>query len=124
MARGLILMWLGLALSAQAQTLPDPTRPPNASLGMEADAQPSGPTLQVIRTVNGVRTATISGQEVKVGSQYAGQRVVRIDEDQVLLRGNDGTQVLKLFPGVVKTTPHETEKAHPRGDKAKRKEAR
>lgn len=125
MARGLILLLLSWAVGAQAQALPDPTRPPNVSQGAGAEAElPSGPTLQVIRSVNGVRSAIVSGQEVRVGGKVADQRVVRIDEDQVLLRGSTGTQVLKLFPGVVKTAPPETDKAQSRGDTARRKEAR
>lgn len=127
MARGVAIIGLlfVVALPASAQSLPDPTRPANTTLSADANAQPTGPALQAIRTVEGVRTAVISGQAVKVGSVIADQRVVRIDEDQVLLRGSAGQQVLKLFPGVAKTTRDiEPDKTKRRGDKAKRKEAR
>jgi hypothetical protein len=124
MARGVILMCGFLAATpAWAQSLPDPTRPANTSA--EAGVATSGPTLQSIRTVAGVRTAVIGGQEVKVGSVVADQRVVRIDEDQVVLRGSAGQQTLKLFPGVAKTTRGaDPEPAKRRGESAKRKEAR
>lgn len=87
----------------QAETLPDPTRPP-ASLdaGSAAPIVPSGPVVQVIRTQNGKRSALISGQEVVAGSKFGEATVVRIDEDKVELRGPEGPQTLKLFPDVEK----------------------
>lgn len=126
MARGLTLCGLLLccAPAAAQQALSDPTRPPTVLQAPESGVVASGPTLQAIRTVAGVRTAVISGQTVKTGSHFADQRVLRIDDDQVVLSSATGPQILKLFPGVAKT-PHvvETEPAQRRGEKAKRKEA-
>lgn len=125
MARGLVLWGLCLCcaqVGAQQAAL-DPTRPPTVLQAPDGAAVPSGPTLQVIRTVAGVRTAVISGQEVKVGSHFSDQRVLRIDEDQVVLSGSP-PQILKLFPGVAKTSRTvEPAPAKRRGEKAKRKEA-
>ena len=103
MALRLIFMLMSMSLAAHAENLPDPTRPPaNLDGGITLTAQPSGPALQVIRTINGRRSAMISGQEVKSGSKLGDAVVMRIDEDRVLLRGPDGIQTLKLFPEVEK----------------------
>lgn len=103
MALRLIFVLMSMSLAVHAESLPDPTRPPaNLDGGATATAQPSGPALQVIRTINGKRSAMISGQEVKSGSQVGDARVIRIDEDRVLLRGPGGIQTLKLFPEVEK----------------------
>lgn len=121
--------------AAQAEALPDPTRPP-ASMESSAapSAAPTGPVVQVIRSVRGQRSALISGQEVVPGSKLGEAVVTRIDEDRVELRGPEGTQVLKLFPDVDKrpivtvlpTTQvkkHKTkQRASVPGKKAKRKE--
>ena len=92
-----------LGCAAQAESLPDPTRP---AVGWDAptrtDALPSGPQLQAIRTQAGVRSALISGQSVVIGSHVQDALVTRIDEDQVWLRGPSGVQQLKLFPAVEK----------------------
>jgi MSHA biogenesis protein MshK len=103
MALRLIFMLMSMSLAVHAENLPDPTRPPaNLDGGATLTAQPSGPALQVIRTINGRRSAMISGQEVKSGSKLGDAVVMRIDEDRVLLRGPDGIQTLKLFPEVEK----------------------
>ena len=103
MAFRLIFLLMSVSLALHAESLPDPTRPPaNLDGGATATAQPSGPVLQVIRTINGRRSAMISGQEVKSGSQVGDAVVMRIDEDSVLLRGPGGIQTLKLFPEVEK----------------------
>jgi MSHA biogenesis protein MshK len=93
---------MSLSGLVQASNLPDPTRPPvsvNTAVQIEL---PSGPTLQLIRTLEGKRIAIISGQTVKVGTKFGDAKVMRIDEDRVVLRGPDGVQTLKLFPDVEK----------------------
>lgn len=125
------------SLCLHAETLPDPTRPP-ASLdaGGAAPVVPSGPVVQVIRTLHGKRSALISGQEVVAGSKLGDATVTRIDEDRVELRGPEGLQTLKLFPDVEKrpivappvVAPAKHRKTHikhrasTRREKAKRKE--
>jgi len=134
MALRLIFMLMSMSLAVHAESLPDPTRPPaNLDGGATATAQPSGPALQVIRTINGKRSAMISGQEVKSGSRVGDAVVMRIDEDRVLLRGPGGIQTLKLFPEVEKRpVAMSNAEAHPRTKirvdsphhkKVKRKEA-
>lgn len=97
-----VMLW-ALSSALQAADLPDPTRPPS---GMDAAvsvvAVPSGPVVQLIRTLDGKRTAIISGQTVQVGSKVGDAVVTRIDEDRVLMRGPAGVVTLKLFPEVEK----------------------
>lgn len=99
-----LVMANGLSGAAQAQSLPDPTRPPIGMDAMVPATAPSGPTLQLIRTLDGKRMAIISGQTVKVGGKVGDAVVTRIDEDRVALRGAEGVVVLKLFPDVEKSS--------------------
>ena len=86
-----------------AEVLPDPTRPPASMENPTApSAVPTGPVVQVIRTVRGQRSALISGQQVVPGSKLGETVVTRIEEDRVELRGPEGTQILRLFPDVEK----------------------
>jgi len=94
----LSLTILSLSGAVQAESLPDPTRPPSGVEASVATVTPSGPVLQLIRTLDGSRMAIISGQAVKIGSKLNDAIVTRIDEDRVLLRGPDGVLTLKLFP--------------------------
>lgn len=99
----LSLLIMSLSAAAQAESVPDPTRPP---AGVDASAPvsaPSGPSLQLIRTVEGKRMAIISGQAVKVGSKVNDAIVTQIEEDRVELRGAGGVQTLKLLPEVNKS---------------------
>ncbi len=112
-----------MSAAAQAESLPDPTRPPG---GLEATsasvAAPSGPLLQLIRTLDGKRTAIISGQVVRVGGKVGDAVVARIDEDRVVLRGPTGMVMLKLFPDVEKTpTASSTHDATPQAYKKRDK---
>ncbi len=98
----LSLVLMSLSGAVQAESLPDPMRPPAGMDAMIPAAAPSGPALQLIRTVDGKRMAIISGQTVKVGGKLNDAIVTRIDEDRVLLRGPEGVVTLKLFPEVEK----------------------
>jgi len=121
----LSLILMGLSGAVQASNLPDPTRPP---AGMDATISvvaPSGPVLQLIRTIDGKRMAIISGQAVKVGAKVGEAIVTRIDEDRVVLRGAEGVQTLKLFPEVEKTPAASSQiesKSRAQAPRAKRKE--
>ena len=99
----LSLMLIGLSGAAQAESLPDPTRPPPGVDAAATIVVTSGPMLQVIRTLDGQRLAIISGQALKVGGKVGDAIVTRIDEDRVMLRGPEGVQTLKLFPDVEKS---------------------
>jgi hypothetical protein len=48
------------------------------------------------------RSAIVDGQEVTVGSRVGEMRVVKITEGEVVLRGKDGTETLRLFADVEK----------------------
>ena len=103
MAFRLIFLLMSVSFAAHPESLPDPTRPPvSLESNTSGIAQPTGPALQAIRTSNGRRSATISGQEVKIGSKVGDAVVMRIDEDRVILRGPGGIETLKLFPDVEK----------------------
>jgi len=48
------------------------------------------------------RVAVIDGQTVALGEKFGEARVVRIAEDEVVLRNGQDQQVLKLFPAIEK----------------------
>lgn len=100
---------VGLSLlSANAQALPDPTRP---SVGYGASlayggygAQQDGPVLQSVMLSPRRKSAIISGVKVDLGEKYADARLIRISEGEVVLQRGGELQTLKLFPGVEKRT--------------------
>ena len=92
------------ASAKAADNLSDPTRPPAESLEPGSPMIQSGPILQSVKISPSHRTAIISGQEVEVGGRYGDEKVVKISEGEVVLRGSEGMQTLKLFPNVDKRT--------------------
>ena len=98
----LSLVMISLSGTALAESLPDPTRPPSGVETAVTAVAPSGPVLQLIRTLDGKRMAVISGQTVNEGSKMNNAIVTRIDEDRVMLRGPEGVLILKLFPDLEK----------------------
>jgi len=97
------LLVLGAA-GAFGQSLPDPTRPPdalnalNAANKQEPAGAQSGPVLQSVLVSPRRKLAVISGQTVKLGGEYENARVVKISETEVVLRNGKDTRTLKLFP--------------------------
>lgn len=92
-------------LTCAAEALQDPTRPPAAlsmPQGSAAALAPSGPQLQSVQISAGRRSAIISGQRVRLGDKVGDARVVRINENEVVLKGGSGLQTLQLFPNVDK----------------------
>ena len=86
---------------ACAQPMADPTRPPPGV----AESVPRletvrGPVLQSIMITQQSRSAIINGQRVELGGRYGDARVVKIDDNEIVLRSTDGTEVLKLSPDV------------------------
>ena len=109
-ALGLALA-LGLLATAQAQTAPDPTRPPEAWLALQPQVvvapgaapeiyEASGVTVTV--TGKNRRYALVDGQVVKAGDMVNGARVLAINPNTVTVRQNDARKVLSVAPGVVK----------------------
>lgn len=92
-----------LPFAASAEVLRDPTRPPaDLSQGNAGVPVASGPELQSVRISAHQRSAIISGQRVKVGDKLGDARIVKITENEVVLKGSSGLQTLKLFPDVGK----------------------
>ncbi|MBI5918890.1 MAG: hypothetical protein HY849_05915 [Nitrosomonadales bacterium] len=90
--------------AAQAEELPDPTRPPAELSAPVADAARSvaeGDVLQSVILAAGRRAAIINGQEVRVGERYGNAKLVEVGEGQAVLQGPQGRRVLSLFPDVV-----------------------
>jgi MSHA biogenesis protein MshK len=88
---------------AGAQGLTDPTRPPAALLPEAAPASDaSGPALQSILISPTRKLAIINGQTVRPGDKVGDARVVRITENEVVLRDGRQSQTLKLFPQIQK----------------------
>lgn len=102
--RGMLIVGAMLSVSASAEILTDPTRPPAALLPaqMQASGEHAGPVLQSVLVSRGRRIAIISGKEVKVNDKVGGARVVRITDTEVVLRNGKQVQRLKLFPDVSK----------------------
>lgn len=104
-----VIIACGLALLAvmtvaQAQGLPDPTRPPPAVEALpDATGELAVPTLTVqtiIRRQGARPAAVINGEYVELGGRVGDARVVRISENSVVLM-NDGTrETLELTPGI------------------------
>jgi MSHA biogenesis protein MshK len=97
----MLIAWLPAAASL-AQTLADPTRPPQ---GGDLSMSPSGAAssrgvLQSVMITGSTAEAIISGKVVHVGDRYDDVRVVKITEGEVVLRTTEGLQTLKLYPGI------------------------
>lgn len=90
------------AAAALAQSLPDPTRPPQAGdLAMTASGAASKlGVLQSVMIADGVREAIIGGRVVHVGDRHDDAQVLKITEGEVVLRTAEGLQTLKLYPGI------------------------
>jgi hypothetical protein len=94
-----------LPLLAQAQ-LSDPTRPPPAfTVTGEAGEMPT-PTMTGLQSVilkkEGKPAALIDGVVVELGGKVGEARLVRVNEDSVVLRGPQGEETLRLIPAAEK----------------------
>jgi MSHA biogenesis protein MshK len=79
----------------------DPTRPPQA-VPESGSARDSGWTLYSVMITPTLKTALINDRTVKQGERINGARIVRIQEDRVILRADGQTRTLRLFPAVDK----------------------
>jgi MSHA biogenesis protein MshK len=99
-------VWIMTAVPlAASQGLADPTRPPSTlivSQEQNAAAPSKEPVLQSVLVSPTRMVAIISGQTVKLGEKYGEARVVKITENEVVLRNGQDVQTLKLFPNVEK----------------------
>ena len=88
---------------AAAQGLPDPTRPPQFVAPTATAAEALSPQLHsVVVPAHGKPMAMVGGVPVSVGDKVGDAKVVRISETEVVLRGPEGEQVLRMTPGVDK----------------------
>lgn len=104
LAAALALGMVLLTASATAQVMIDPTRPPSGSGIAEAEtgAEGGGPVLQSVMISPALKAAIINGAMVKLGDKYGDAVLVRVAENEVVLKSGDESQVLKLHPGVEK----------------------
>jgi len=95
---------LGLTDTAWSQGMTDPTRPPTGfGIGdPEAAGAAGGPQLQSVKISPEGRSAIISGEVVRLGQKYGDAVLVKVAENEVVLKGRDGTQVLKMYPAIEK----------------------
>lgn len=104
------IVWAALLLPVAAiaqSSLSDPTRPATATAGaVDGGAGMSvGPVLQsVILPKGGRPVALVDGQELRVGDKLGDWVVTFIGEAQVKIKGPAGVEVLRLTPGVEKTS--------------------
>ncbi|MDE2584904.1 MAG: hypothetical protein KGN39_05850 [Betaproteobacteria bacterium] len=98
-----VALLIPLAAAAQAG-FADPTRPGAATM-MDGAASTAGPALQsVILPKGGRPVALVDGQEVRVGDKLGEGVVTFIGETQIKIKGPAGVEVLRLTPGVEKTS--------------------
>lgn len=97
------LMMPGAIAAAAAQGMVDPTRPPGAlPAAAEGAVATSGPVLQSVMLSPGRKVAVISGEMVVLGGSYGSARLVKLTENEAVLRSGAETTVLRLYPQVEK----------------------
>ena len=114
MRTGLFIALMAGTFSAWAQVGGDPTRPP-VGFEEEGGTAPSaeaggGPTLQSVVISPTHKAAIISGVMVRLGEKYGDAVLVKVAENEVVLRNGSENQVLKLYPGLEKRAPGSTAK--------------
>lgn len=117
MALALSMLWRA---DAVAQILNDPTRPPPGVYATDgvAGAVSAGPVLQSVMITPAERSAIIGGERIKLGGRYGEARVIKITENEVILRSANGTETLRMYPDV---TMKQVEPAPPVSTKPARK---
>lgn len=89
-----------------AEPLRDPTQPPAALMPVlpAERSEAAGPVLQSIILRKGHKPqAIIGGERVELGGRYGELRLVRVNENSVVLQGPGGRETLQLTPAVQKT---------------------
>lgn len=94
-----VMLLCALPLSASALT--DPTKPP-IDLGASPVSAVIADTARLSTVIisPGRRAAIIDGQTVELGAKHGDVRLIEVNETGVVLQGEQGRQVLTLFPGV------------------------
>jgi MSHA biogenesis protein MshK len=96
-----VCMTVALAAFGPARAqLNDPTRPPGAVAGGDPALPAGGSLLQSVQISPQGRSAIIGGEVVKLNGKYGEARVIRITENEVVLRTATGTETLRMYPDV------------------------
>ena len=106
----LMLATAGMCMPGYGQSPQDPTRPnaawlasqPKATTEAKVAAEDPPPKLQSLIVGSVRKYALIDGQILSVGDRYRDGRVIEITATEVVLRTEQGTQMLKLYPDVKK----------------------
>lgn len=89
--------------AVSAQITNDPSRPPSGYADVENSGVASvGPVLQSVMITPTLKAAIINGEMVKLGGKFGNAHLVKVSENEVVLRNNEEIQVLKMYPGVEK----------------------
>ncbi len=103
-ALGVVLALVSAAALAQVGN--DPTRPPSGfgTAGADFDGADTGGgmVLQSVMITPTTKAAIIGGVTVKLGEKYGDAVLVKVAENEVVLKSGTTSQVLKLYPGVEK----------------------
>jgi MSHA biogenesis protein MshK len=89
-------------VSASALAQVDPTRPPDARDAGAGSNNLGKSALQSIMISPRRTEALIGDKLVHVGERIGSAQVMKISETEVILRDENGLQILKLFPGIEK----------------------
>ena len=100
----LLLIMSADALAATEKPLRDPTRPlaatarrtPLATASLTPSAPPALPRLQLVLTTNDRRYAVIDDQLLSEGDSLKGMRVLKIQNEAVILNTVNGPRTLPL----------------------------
>ena len=100
----MVAVFLG-AGSALAQ-VPDPTRPAGTLVSPDAAGAVAVPAESGVQTVilrpGRKSAAVINGQYVEVGGKLGDKRVLLISESEVVLKGENGREVIRVTPDIEK----------------------
>lgn len=104
---GFVLLITTLTISiGYAQGLPDPTKPsigvPTNDVNNNNTSSAPSALQSVILPKKGKPIAIINGRQVTIGDKLDEERVTKITENYVELKGASGTRVLKMSPDVEK----------------------
>ena len=98
----LFCLAMAVAAAPALAQLNDPTRPPGAAAGTTG-GDPGAPgqgLLQSVKISPTERSAIIGGEVVKLNGKYGDARVIRITENEVVLRTANGTETLRMYPDI------------------------
>jgi MSHA biogenesis protein MshK len=92
-----------LGSPAPAQPIADPTRPPEGFAAEDPTAAEAGaPVLQSVLLSPTRKAAIINGRLVRLGEKWGDAVLVRVSENEAVLKSGEAIQVLKLHPRVEK----------------------